>query len=235
MTVDKKEKERLKNAAYYKKNREKEIARATAWAKANKERVAQLRAKRAEKTAAQKAEKKEARKILTKARAAAYKKKWKEENRERIKQQNAAYYRANKERHRGWIAAAHKADPTKRRDYAAEYYKRKKEDFAKRAALWRECNPEAARALNIKRRAREGGAKGEHKAADIKRLFDLQKGRCPVCRSDLSGGYHVDHVLPLARGGSNDPTNIQLLCKTCNLSKGAKDPIAFMRQKGFLL
>lgn len=33
---------------------------------------------------------------------------------------------------------------------------------------------------------------------------------------------HIDHMVPLAYGGGNDPTNFRLLCSNCNLEKGAK-------------
>ena len=42
-------------------------------------------------------------------------------------------------------------------------------------------------------------------------------------------------IKPLARGGTNQRTNLQLLCPPCNLSKSAKDPIDFMQSRGFLL
>lgn len=32
----------------------------------------------------------------------------------------------------------------------------------------------------------------------------------------------VDHVVPLARGGTNDLANLQVLCKRCNSAKGAR-------------
>ena len=41
--------------------------------------------------------------------------------------------------------------------------------------------------------------------------------------------------MPLALGGKHEDENLQLLCATCNLSKGAKHPIAFMQSKGRLL
>lgn len=32
---------------------------------------------------------------------------------------------------------------------------------------------------------------------------------------------HVDHVLPVCRGGGNDPANLKTACAACNLGKGA--------------
>jgi 5-methylcytosine-specific restriction endonuclease McrA len=46
---------------------------------------------------------------------------------------------------------------------------------------------------------------------------------------------HVDHILPLALGGDNRRKNIQLLCPTCNLSKGAHHPIDHAQRNGLLL
>lgn len=34
--------------------------------------------------------------------------------------------------------------------------------------------------------------------------------------------YHVDHIIPLAKGGPHFPWNLQVITKAENLSKGAK-------------
>jgi hypothetical protein len=51
-------------------------------------------------------------------------------------------------------------------------------------------------------------------------VIDRDNGQCQRCGSvdDL----HVDHVVPrcVGRGGSSEPDNLQVLCRTCNLSKG---------------
>ena len=42
---------------------------------------------------------------------------------------------------------------------------------------------------------------------------------CQICASE-GPPYHIDHVVPLSRGGKNDLPNLQLLCPPCNLRKG---------------
>lgn len=43
---------------------------------------------------------------------------------------------------------------------------------------------------------------------------------CAGCgaTSDLT----VDHVVPIARGGTPTPENLQVLCRSCNSAKGAR-------------
>lgn len=56
-------------------------------------------------------------------------------------------------------------------------------------------------------------------------IFYRDRGRCVACQCDLSGllsvwsEEHFDHMVPLASGGLNDITNLQLLCASCNLKK----------------
>jgi hypothetical protein len=62
-------------------------------------------------------------------------------------------------------------------------------------------------------------------------VYFRDRGRCVFCRCDLSGlitigsDKNFDHVVPLAKGGLNDVTNLQLLCDTCNSKKGAGDAL----------
>lgn len=56
-------------------------------------------------------------------------------------------------------------------------------------------------------------------------IFYRDRGRCVFCNTDLSGTVtlqnreNFDHIIPLARGGANDVTNLQLLCRPCNARK----------------
>ena len=54
-----------------------------------------------------------------------------------------------------------------------------------------------------------------------RRLWRSTDGRCIYCGDGLTPGWHVDHMVPLARGGSNDPHNLAPACPDCNTTKGA--------------
>jgi len=100
---------------------------------------------------------------------------------------------------------------------------------------YREDNPAKIAVNNRNRRARKKLAGGTHTAADVINLFNLQKKKCAVCKKSIIKGYHVDHVIAIVNGGTNDKYNLQLLCASCNLTKNDSDPIDFMQSKGMLL
>ena len=60
---------------------------------------------------------------------------------------------------------------------------------------------------------------------------------CAVCGQRFTTDIpkHIDHVVPIARGGLHDNGNLQALCASCNYQKHVKDPIDFARQHGRLL
>lgn len=113
-------------------------------------------------------------------------------------------------------------------------------DKAKDASRnWRISNPDKNAAIRRNGKANKKSAEGKHTASDVRAIFEKQQGLCANCTTKLlkSGAkkYHVDHMLPLALGGSNWPSNLQCLCPACNLRKSAKDPINWANENGRLL
>ncbi|HED04192.1 MAG TPA: HNH endonuclease [Candidatus Fraserbacteria bacterium] len=50
-------------------------------------------------------------------------------------------------------------------------------------------------------------------------------GRCEYCQLSQLGQeatFHIDHILPRARGGRSDANNLALACVSCSLRKGAR-------------
>src|SRR2546425_5222400 len=46
--------------------------------------------------------------------------------------------------------------------------------------------------------------------------FPHRQRGMPFVPSGPSVGLHVDHIVPLSKGGTNDVTNLQTLCKRCH-------------------
>jgi 5-methylcytosine-specific restriction endonuclease McrA len=204
------------------------IAYDKAWRAANREKV--LAQERARRKANPEKEKEKKRKTYLKhqEKALAYAAKYREENREKIR------------------AAAKPKDA----EYGARWRAKHPEKARACGQAWKIANPERRKATqaaylqnnkarhlaNIhNRRARKQAAGGELSKGLADRLYFLQKGKCACCGKPLGGKYELDHIIPLARGGSNTDDNIQLLTPKCNRQKGAKDPVQFMQARGKLI
>lgn len=56
-------------------------------------------------------------------------------------------------------------------------------------------------------------------------LWRRQAGLCALCHTPMSlqaGATHLDHRVPIARGGRHEEKNLQLAHAACNLRKGAR-------------
>lgn len=118
-----------------------------------------------------------------------------------------------------------------KRRYRAKYPERK---AIENRNYWTE-NRDRKRQYRRNRKARERGAEGSHAHDDIVSIYNLQAGKCAYCRKSLRADCHVDHILALSKGGTNDRQNLQLTCGKCNRSKGARDPIEFAQSTGRLI
>jgi 5-methylcytosine-specific restriction endonuclease McrA len=53
-----------------------------------------------------------------------------------------------------------------------------------------------------------------------KYVFERDNYCCQSCqKTNLETELTIDHIIPLAKGGSNDISNLQTLCRSCNLKK----------------
>lgn len=89
-------------------------------------------------------------------------------------------------------------------------------------------HPERLKATNHAGRMKRKAVPGHFTAADLRRLHGEQGGCCYYCEIRLDGKYHVDHTIPIARGGTNDPANLALACARCNLRKGKRTAEEFL-------
>jgi len=54
-----------------------------------------------------------------------------------------------------------------------------------------------------------------------KRIFARDGAVCRYCQT-TDGPFHIDHILPVARGGTDREENLCVACAPCNFAKSAK-------------
>lgn len=158
---------------------------------------------------------------------------WAAENKDRKRETNAAWLEANRERRRETDAAWARANPNKVRQRVAAWREANPDRARAATAKWQKANPEAVRIHSHTRRAstEKNGGKLSRNITNL--LMSEQGKKCAGCLVDLlTTGHHLDHVVPISKGGPNVDSNIQLLCPTCNHEKSAKHPLDWMQQKG---
>ena len=86
----------------------------------------------------------------------------------------------------------------------------------------------------IKYRTRLAGNGGDITLGEYKAILDRQGHRCNnyYCQADISSGKdHMDHIIPVTAGGASDKSNIQGLCKACNIRKSNRRWADFLDQE----
>lgn len=151
-------------------------------------------------------------------------KEYREKNAEKCKENSRRWKAENPDYQSQW----REKNPT----YWGERYENDKERILKVAENWRQKNREKVRTYWRNRHARLKNAGGSHTAQDVWDIFEKQKFLCVGCDTDLKETtYHVDHIHPISKGGTNWPDNLQILCPTCNTSKAAKTPDKWVPRK----
>lgn len=177
-----------------------------------------------------------------KERTHAVSQKWREENRERRNARERLYRERNPEAYREASRRYNEKNREARNTASCIYKRMNAERYRLNAINYREANPEKVRAAwvswasrnkerikaNVARRRLALQASGEtFTAAQLKKLFRLQSGRCHWCGEGLGDDYHADHRIAVSRGGGNGIGNIVLSCPSCNLRKWSKMPWDF--------
>jgi 5-methylcytosine-specific restriction endonuclease McrA len=152
---------------------------------------------------------------------------WRDEHPEEAREKNRRYraeHLDEERERRGRYQAKH---PEKKTECQRRYRARHSEELREASRRYHAERPVETRAYHHRRRALEASAPGTHTAADIRIQISAQtdkKGvvRCWWCGCDIGDAYHIDHRVPLSKGGSNAPDNLVIACPTCNLSKSDK-------------
>lgn len=141
------------------------------------------------------------------------KSKWKKSSPESIKESSRKYYLKNRER----IIENQKRYYENNKEKVIEY--RKKYQRSEIGLLKMK--------VKLQRRRLQARMTNDKTINDssIQELFEKQDKKCALCKKELtllSKLTHLDHIIPLVKGGVHSIKNIQITCSRCNLSKGDK-------------
>ena len=155
-----------------------------------------------------------------------------EYNRRKIESETPEQKKQKHERTKNWRLARLEEERERSRNYhhqnrarileqKREYTKNHKEQISVRVKAWRSANrdrkniTEAVRVQRI--RANGGSFTVEEWLALCAHFFN----RCLSCGKECA--LHIDHVIPVSKGGTSDISNLQPLCRSCNSTKATND------------
>jgi 5-methylcytosine-specific restriction endonuclease McrA len=121
---------------------------------------------------------------------------------------------ANRDRTRlasnGWK----ERNPEKVRAYSAKYWAKNKEICKAKRKAW--ITPKRMSYYSRLRRDRKRGAEGHCSFTQLQARIDYYGGLCWICGDPMQA---IDHVKPLAKGGTEWPANLRPICTSCNSRK----------------
>jgi 5-methylcytosine-specific restriction endonuclease McrA len=143
-----------------------------------------------------------------------------------------------------WAASADK------KAYDADYFKKNFARISLRSKRYHERTSE--RRLEC---SRDWAARNKDKVRSIKAAYKARRRQqeqggdstatihawekqaakvCHWCGVKCHKLYHIDHYVPLAKGGKHEVRNLVIACRKCNLRKSARDPYEFAAAMGRL-
>jgi len=151
---------------------------------------------------------------------------WKERHKEQALEVSRRYRANNPEKVRAAVRKWQRENPEGAYRYRTENPEKVRENYVK----WCAEHPENLRIIQHRRRARKLGAAGTCSAEQLRARANLHGGRCYICalQNKLTPYEAIDHVIPLAKGGSNWPSNLRPICNRHNQQKGMKSLREFL-------
>jgi len=137
------------------------------------------------------------------------------------KEEIIAYREKSREKRLAWGREYYAKHQEERNVRFKEWYQNNRERVMARTNEWRRSHPQESREIYARRHAREKGADGAHTVKEWEGLNNLFGHSCLAC-GKTGMPLTRDHIIPLKSGGSDDISNIQPLCKSCNSSKHTK-------------
>lgn len=155
-------------------------------------------------------------------------KEWQRNNRNRYNEIQARWRARHPEQALKKGKAWRTDNPERMREFGRKWARANREKVRAKTQRWAQANRARIHLYAQERRAREAGAAGSTTPEQLQARIDYYGGCCWICRVPYQA---IDHVISLKNGGTNWPSNLRPICKTCNSAKGSKHPTVFLEQR----
>ena len=116
-----------------------------------------------------------------------------------------------------------KENPEKNRAQALAWNRKHPQLVRDRSKQWAKENRDRRRTLWQKAEANRRARKKDQFVENVDRhiVYEMHGGMCGICKQFIVGKFHVDHVIPLSKGGLHSYANTQPAHPDCNQRKSA--------------
>ena len=189
-------------------------------------------------------------KSKNKERTSEYNRNYQKENKTKIHLQSTEYYKINKDNINSNKKEYRKLNSSYISTYNKAYYNQNADKILNQKKTYRESNRELylfklksyqkTDKFKISHRNIQHKRRSITKQGDVttRQLLELEQNAkvCYWCNVSLKKvKIHIDHYIPLSKGGLHTVSNLVVSCPKCNQSKCAKDPLKFANSIGRLL
>jgi len=169
-----------------------------------------------------------------KAETSIYNAHYRKEHMDEDAERSSRYYKEHKEELLEYQRQYRKDHKEELAEKALRYCEDHRAELSKRRAIYNQTQKGKSikRAGNIRRRSPHGAGRIRPKV--VRSVIGSSDGQCPYCGKSFTDG-HIDHIIPLSRGGTNERVNLIYCCATCNMLKSDKSLEEFMLELNYSL
>lgn len=158
-------------------------------------------------------------------------KKYRLENIEKVKEKKRVSYSINREKALTQMRAYREKNKDKHNESSRIYYQENSAKLKLYQINYRSTNRVKRASSLLKSQEKRKAVMADGMSHyQFQKWVEAQDKICFYCSVDCSDGYHVDHFIPISKGGLHTADNLRVACVYCNLSKHDSLPRDFIRR-----